>query len=83
MSMMSSNSKAAGSHSHCSSASVDIWSEILATEVFKVCQGPYDATLIQAWEAWDDKRGSENDHPKDFPEKQNDEFIARSFMHLW
>ncbi|XLR26262.1 hypothetical protein HN51_039479 [Arachis hypogaea] len=37
---------------------------------FKVCQGPYDATLIQAWEAWDDKRGSENDHPKDFPEKQ-------------
>ncbi|KAL1350759.1 serine/threonine-protein kinase haspin homolog [Arachis hypogaea] len=37
---------------------------------FKVCQGPYDATLIQAWEAWDEKRGSENDHPKDFPEKQ-------------
>ncbi|MED6196558.1 hypothetical protein PIB30_048582 [Stylosanthes scabra] len=37
---------------------------------FKVCQGPYDAALIQAWEDWDDKHGSENDHPKDFPEKQ-------------
>ncbi|MED6168552.1 hypothetical protein PIB30_012547 [Stylosanthes scabra] len=37
---------------------------------FKVCQGPYDAALIQAWEDWDDKHSSENDHPKDFPEKQ-------------
>ncbi|KAK7397081.1 hypothetical protein VNO78_18248 [Psophocarpus tetragonolobus] len=37
---------------------------------FRVCQGPYDAALIQAWEDWDLKHGSENDHPKDFPDKQ-------------
>uniref|UniRef100_A0A7N0TF46 non-specific serine/threonine protein kinase n=1 Tax=Kalanchoe fedtschenkoi TaxID=63787 RepID=A0A7N0TF46_KALFE len=38
--------------------------EILDT---RVCQGPYDAALIKAWEDWDEKCGSENDHPKDFP----------------
>ncbi|BAT86147.1 Serine/threonine-protein kinase haspin-like protein [Vigna angularis] len=37
---------------------------------FRVCQGPYDAELIRAWEDWDLKHGSENDHPKEFPEKQ-------------
>ncbi|XVE89502.1 hypothetical protein DITRI_Ditri20bG0001800 [Diplodiscus trichospermus] len=36
----------------------------------KVCQGPYDPALIRAWEEWDEKNGSENDHPKEFPEKQ-------------
>ncbi|GLT88464.1 hypothetical protein SLE2022_064890 [Rubroshorea leprosula] len=36
----------------------------------KVCQGPYDASLIRAWEKWDEEHGSENDHPKEFPEKQ-------------
>ncbi|KAK8994254.1 hypothetical protein V6N11_045353 [Hibiscus sabdariffa] len=36
----------------------------------KVCQGLYDASLIRAWEKWDEKNGSENDHPKEFPEKQ-------------
>lgn len=36
----------------------------------KVCQGPYDAALIQAWEDWDDKHCSENDNPKEFPENQ-------------
>ncbi|XP_022720153.1 serine/threonine-protein kinase haspin homolog [Durio zibethinus] len=36
----------------------------------KVCQGPYDAALIRAWEKWDEKNGSENDHPKEFPGKQ-------------
>ncbi|KAK0593055.1 hypothetical protein LWI29_029974 [Acer saccharum] len=36
----------------------------------KVCQGPYDAVLVKAWEDWDDKHGSENDHPKQFPENQ-------------
>lgn len=36
----------------------------------KVCQGSYDGTLIKAWEDWDEKNGSENDHPKEFPEKQ-------------
>ncbi|XVF05892.1 hypothetical protein REPUB_Repub06bG0001000 [Reevesia pubescens] len=35
-----------------------------------VCQGPYDAALVRAWEKWDEKNGSENDHPKEFPEKQ-------------
>ncbi|KAJ1393300.1 Protein kinase domain [Sesbania bispinosa] len=37
---------------------------------FKVCQGSYDAALIRAWEDWDDRHGSENDHPKEFPDKQ-------------
>ncbi|KAH1195806.1 hypothetical protein AAZX31_19G212100 [Glycine max] len=37
---------------------------------FRVCQGPYDASLIQAWEDWDLEHGSENDHPKEFPDKQ-------------
>lgn len=37
---------------------------------FRVCQGTYDACLISAWEDWDAKHGSENDHPKEFPEEQ-------------
>ncbi|XP_020212860.1 serine/threonine-protein kinase haspin homolog [Cajanus cajan] len=37
---------------------------------FRVCQGSYDAALIRAWEDWDLKHGSENDHPKEFPDKQ-------------
>ncbi|KAK7337651.1 hypothetical protein VNO77_18236 [Canavalia gladiata] len=37
---------------------------------FRVCQGQYDAALIQAWEDWDHKHGSENDHPREFPDKQ-------------
>lgn len=40
-----------------------------------VCQGPYDVALIRAWEEWDGKHGSENDHPKEFPEKQVDFFF--------
>ncbi|KAG6646830.1 serine/threonine-protein kinase haspin homolog isoform X3 [Carya illinoinensis] len=36
----------------------------------KVCQGSYDSALIKAWEDWDENNGSENDHPKEFPEKQ-------------
>lgn len=36
----------------------------------RVCQGHYDASLLKAWEDWDGKHGSENDHPKEFPEKQ-------------
>ncbi|XP_020551931.1 serine/threonine-protein kinase haspin homolog [Sesamum indicum] len=35
-----------------------------------VCQGYYDSALISAWEDWDGKHGSENDHPKDFPADQ-------------
>ncbi|GER52294.1 serine/threonine-protein kinase Haspin [Striga asiatica] len=30
----------------------------------------YDSALISAWEDWDGKHGSENDHPKDFPADQ-------------
>lgn len=37
---------------------------------FRVCQGLYDADLIRAWEDWDHKHNSENDHPKEFPEQQ-------------
>ncbi|KAJ4954743.1 hypothetical protein NE237_011526 [Protea cynaroides] len=36
----------------------------------RVCQGAYDPILIKAWEDWDGKHGSENDHPKEFPENQ-------------
>lgn len=36
----------------------------------KVCQGSYDSALIKAWEDWDENNGSENDHPKEFTEKQ-------------
>uniref|UniRef100_A0A166CW45 non-specific serine/threonine protein kinase n=1 Tax=Daucus carota subsp. sativus TaxID=79200 RepID=A0A166CW45_DAUCS len=39
-------------------------------EVQKVCQGQYDNALIRAWEHWDNKHSSENDHPKEFPEDQ-------------
>ncbi|KAL9174976.1 hypothetical protein ABFS82_02G085800 [Erythranthe guttata] len=36
----------------------------------RVCQGYYDASLIRAWEDWDTKHSSENDHPKEFPADQ-------------
>ncbi|WCJ26853.1 hypothetical protein M5689_008640 [Euphorbia peplus] len=36
----------------------------------RVCQGPYKKSLVKAWEDWDEKNVSENDHPKEFPEKQ-------------
>jgi hypothetical protein len=37
---------------------------------FRVCQGQYDTELIRAWEDWDTEKGSENDHPKIFSDKQ-------------
>ncbi|CAO2832487.1 unnamed protein product [Amaranthus hypochondriacus] len=43
---------------------------IIQTKDIKVCQGPYDPILIRAWESWDTDHGSENDHPKQFPENQ-------------
>ncbi|RZS11171.1 hypothetical protein BHM03_00042484, partial [Ensete ventricosum] len=50
---------------------------------FYVCQGAYDAGLISAWEDWDARHSSENDHPKEFTEKQKrtakDERDLRSF----
>lgn len=36
----------------------------------RVCQCSYDPSLIKAWESWDEEYGSENDHPKEFPEQQ-------------
>ncbi|XP_021830465.1 serine/threonine-protein kinase haspin homolog [Prunus avium] len=36
----------------------------------RVCQGSYDTALISAWEDWDEDHGSENDHPKAFPDNQ-------------
>ncbi|KAH7574861.1 hypothetical protein JRO89_XS02G0014200 [Xanthoceras sorbifolium] len=46
------------------------WNRSLSTSL-KVCQGPYDDLLVKAWEDWDDRQhGSENDHPKQFPENQ-------------
>ncbi|KAL8527684.1 hypothetical protein ACS0TY_005503 [Phlomoides rotata] len=36
----------------------------------RVCQGGYDSALISAWENWDAKHGSENDHPGEFPKDQ-------------
>lgn len=41
-----------------------IW--VIVFHSTRVCQGPYDAALIKAWEDWDEKHGSENDHPKEF-----------------
>ncbi|KAF4359357.1 hypothetical protein G4B88_024024 [Cannabis sativa] len=42
----------------------------IGTIDLKVCQGSYDASMIKAWEEWDENNGSENDHPNEFPDKQ-------------
>ncbi|VAH43354.1 unnamed protein product [Triticum turgidum subsp. durum] len=42
----------------------------IETKEFWVCKGPYDPSLISAWEDWDSKHESENDHPKDFSNDQ-------------
>ncbi|KAL9248215.1 hypothetical protein vseg_021563 [Gypsophila vaccaria] len=42
----------------------------IETKGIKVCQGPYDPVLLKAWETWDAKNNSENDHPTLFPEQQ-------------
>ncbi|KAL6657519.1 hypothetical protein ACP70R_005299 [Stipagrostis hirtigluma subsp. patula] len=42
----------------------------IETKDFRVCQGPYDPSLIRAWEDYDARRGSENDHPEDFTSEQ-------------
>ncbi|KVH92252.1 Protein kinase, catalytic domain-containing protein [Cynara cardunculus var. scolymus] len=36
----------------------------------RVCTGAYDDAMIRAWEQWDKKHFSENDHPREFTEKQ-------------
>nr|CAB3455095.1 unnamed protein product [Digitaria exilis] len=48
----------------------DFCNGFIETKDFRVCQGPYDPSLISAWEDYDTKRGSENDHPKDFTSEQ-------------
>ncbi|CAM8920985.1 unnamed protein product [Rhodiola kirilowii] len=45
----------------------NVTSSFIETLDIQVCEGPYDETLIKAWEDWDEKHGSENDHPKEFP----------------
>ena len=45
-------------------------SQVFISCSFRVCRGPYDPCLISAWEDYDAKRGSENDHPKDFTSEQ-------------
>ncbi|MQL98574.1 hypothetical protein Taro_031288 [Colocasia esculenta] len=42
----------------------------IETKDFHICQGAYGADLINAWEVWDAKNGSENDHPKEFSDNQ-------------
>ncbi|XP_020596846.1 serine/threonine-protein kinase haspin homolog isoform X1 [Phalaenopsis equestris] len=42
----------------------------IETKDFRVCQGLYDTHLIRAWEEWDAKNNSENDHPCAFPDNQ-------------
>ncbi|XP_072997312.1 serine/threonine-protein kinase haspin homolog [Typha latifolia] len=42
----------------------------IETKDFKVCRGPYDSGLVSAWEDWDAKHSSENDHPKEFSDEQ-------------
>lgn len=42
----------------------------IETKDFWVCRGAYDPSLISAWEDWDAKHGSENDHPQDFSNDQ-------------
>ncbi|CAK8544548.1 unnamed protein product [Lathyrus sativus] len=42
----------------------------IESKEFRVCQGLYDEVLVRAWEDWDRKHNSENDHPNEFPEQQ-------------
>lgn len=74
----------------------DNWLYIFFLNSAKVCQGQYDNALIRAWEHWDNKHSSENDHPKEFPEDQvlyttnfslmvfgtDEEYISKEYTHL-
>ncbi|KAI3806484.1 hypothetical protein L1987_22391 [Smallanthus sonchifolius] len=42
----------------------------IQTLSLRVCDGAYDDDMIRAWEEWDKKHFSENDHPTEFAEKQ-------------
>lgn len=52
------------------SANKNICTNFIETKAIRVCQGTYDAFIMKAWEDWDEKHTSENDHPMLFPEKQ-------------
>ncbi|XP_020674359.1 serine/threonine-protein kinase haspin homolog [Dendrobium catenatum] len=55
---------------HKNSDKLNSCGSFIETKDFRVCQGLYDTNLIRAWEDWDAKNNSENDHPCAFPEDQ-------------
>ncbi|KAL0904410.1 hypothetical protein M5K25_026514 [Dendrobium thyrsiflorum] len=55
---------------HKNSEKLNSCGSFIETKDFRVCQGLYDTNLIRAWEDWDAKNNSENDHPCAFPEDQ-------------
>ncbi|XP_030551714.1 serine/threonine-protein kinase haspin homolog isoform X2 [Rhodamnia argentea] len=54
----------------CKDDAYNACTTFIQTIDLRVCRGTYDVELIRAWEDWDENNGSENDHPKGFPEKQ-------------
>ncbi|KAI3417296.1 Protein kinase domain-containing protein [Psidium guajava] len=54
----------------CQDDAYNACTTFIQTIDLRVCRGTYDVELIRAWEDWDENNGSENDHPKGFPEKQ-------------
>ncbi|KAD3067508.1 hypothetical protein E3N88_35388 [Mikania micrantha] len=54
-----------GTHIH------NVCPTFIQTLSLRVCNGAYDEAMIRAWEEWDKKHFSENDHPIEFAEKQS------------
>ncbi|KAJ7514860.1 hypothetical protein O6H91_23G063400 [Diphasiastrum complanatum] len=52
------------------SKSLNICDNFIEAKAARICQGKYDAQLVDAWEEWDAKHKSENEHPMVFPSKQ-------------
>ncbi|KAI5070868.1 hypothetical protein GOP47_0015211 [Adiantum capillus-veneris] len=48
----------------------NVCNNFIETKMVKVCQGLYGHALMEAWEIWNLRHESENDHPKVFPENQ-------------
>ncbi|MCO5552508.1 hypothetical protein L7F22_006020 [Adiantum nelumboides] len=48
----------------------NVCNNFIETKLVKVCQGSYGQTLLDAWEKWNIRHESENDHPKVFPKNQ-------------
>nr|XP_043622525.1 serine/threonine-protein kinase haspin homolog [Erigeron canadensis] len=42
----------------------------IQTLSLRVCDGTYDDAMIRAWEKWDKKHNSQNDHPSEFTANQ-------------